>query len=40
MPLLSKCCVVFLQGIIECNSETAFELAAHALQATYGDYTE
>ena len=32
--------VLFFQGIIECDSETAFELAAHVLQATHGDYTE
>ncbi|XP_064632201.1 uncharacterized protein LOC135490726 isoform X3 [Lineus longissimus] len=27
------------KGIIECDSETVFELAAHVLQATHGDFT-
>ena len=31
---------LYFQGQIECNSETVFELAAHVLQATLGDYTE
>lgn len=28
------------QGLIEVDSATSFELAAHVLQASYGDYTE
>ncbi|XP_052781859.1 FERM domain-containing protein 4A-like isoform X3 [Mya arenaria] len=28
------------KGVIECDSETVFELAAHVLQATIGDYTD
>lgn len=28
-----------LQGTIQCDSETVFELAALALHATNGDYT-
>ncbi|KAL3852033.1 hypothetical protein ACJMK2_015722 [Sinanodonta woodiana] len=28
------------KGQIECDSETVFELAAHVLQATHGDYTD
>ena len=30
----------YFQGQIECDSETVFELAAHVLQASLGDYTE
>ena len=33
-------CLPCLQGDIECDSEAAFELAAEALQATCGDYSE
>jgi len=28
------------KGIIECDSETSFELAAHVLQATHGDFLD
>lgn len=33
-------CFPIFQGQIECNSETVFELAAHVLQASLGDYVE
>jgi len=29
-----------LQGQIECDSETVFELAAYVVQASHGDYIE
>ncbi|CAH1784307.1 unnamed protein product, partial [Owenia fusiformis] len=28
------------KGVVECDSDTAFELAAHVLQASVGDYTD
>ena len=32
--------VFMLQGVIDSDAEQVFELAAHVVQATIGDYTE
>lgn len=32
--------LLFFQGQLELESDTAFRLAALALQATYGDFTQ
>lgn len=33
-----QCRIHIFKGILECDSQTVFQLAAHVLQATHGDY--